>query len=70
MDIKLEDVELPHKYFISYNFRGKSGTGFGNVSINRDKAIDSMEDIRSVEKYIVENFEEINQISIINYQRF
>ena len=55
-------------YFISYHIdQRKNGSwGFGNVEIQRDKQITTMEDIRSIEKLINENYH--NKVLIINYQ--
>jgi hypothetical protein len=44
------------KYFVSYSFFSDDGYGFGNVEIHLKRDIKNMDEIREIEKYIMNNY--------------
>lgn len=60
-----------YKYFISYNHLSDSGYGYGNVEVNIDFKIKSIQDIEKVSRLIEEekNFPE-RSVAILFYRRF
>lgn len=55
-------------YFVSYMTNGKV-FGIGNIQVTIDREIESIDDIREIEKYIKENTNSKNA-TILNYIKF
>lgn len=56
-------------YFVSYKCRKKSITGEGNVDVEMSSPIESIEDIRAIEKDIAKKHD-FDSVVVLNYVRF
>ncbi len=55
-----------YKYFIVYLFRSNKGSGIANCSIERNNIIENIQDIKSMEKAIIQQ-NEYEQVVILNF---
>lgn len=54
------------RYFVSYHFNEKDGSGFGNAIIKRDSPI-TPSDIRPMQECLQKAFSEGAQVIILNF---
>ena len=60
---------IKYKYFISYVFSNKSGTGYGNCGLNRNTKIRDYNDLLEVAETIKKE-NNFSIITIINFKEF
>jgi hypothetical protein len=59
---------LKYIYFVSYFNTTKNGFGFGRCRVTSDEKIECFDDIEYLEKELLKDKKECNEITIINYQ--
>lgn len=60
-----------YKYFISYTFFLNNGSyGVGNIESTVDGEIEGLNDIKVIEKSILDGYEDCRQVIINNYIQF
>jgi hypothetical protein len=59
------------KYFISYHYKSRFGSGFGRVWIQRESSrpIASIDDVEDIEKSLIKK-NNFDSVTIINWQKF
>ena len=57
---------MKYVYFISYTFTSKDGTGSGNTIVARDGKINSVIDIRDIERGLIEGHD-LFSVIVNNY---
>jgi hypothetical protein len=60
------------QYFVSYFYWTASGKGMGNINISCSYPIKSIDDIRLIEKHIVDNYicGKNKKVIILNWRRY
>lgn len=56
-----------YNYFISYNYKGSLGSGFGCCSVNTNKKIESFEHLEDISEEIKKE-SKVEQVIILNYK--
>lgn len=56
-------------YFISYNFTGDKGQGYGRTGLSRNSKIRSIEDIEVIEE-VIRGKNKFKQVSITNWKLY
>ena len=62
----LKKNEYPYSYYVAYQFKTNTQSGWGYINISRNKKVKTMDDITSMEEYI-EKENEFDSVIIINY---